>query len=73
MEKFNMIIKSLENSGIKCTGLVNGMIQTFHKNNPQYIINQNPDWWRIATEKEIVLGLKTRFKIIYLLKNLCKN
>lgn len=59
--KYSRIVKKLEENNIKFNGLVDGLVQTYHIDNPDYKHNQNPIWWDVASEQDIVEGIIKTF------------
>ena len=63
LEKFEWITNEASKLGIIFVGLVDGLVQTYHINNPERTLNQNPIWWHsYATKEQILESLTNSFK-----------
>lgn len=65
LAKYTNIVDILKQNNITFNGLVGGLVQTYHNDNPTYFLNQNPIWWECATEDEIINSIIKTFKKFY--------
>jgi hypothetical protein len=62
LAKYKRIADILGKNNITLVGLVDDLIQTYHNDNSIYTLNQNPIWWEVATEEEIINSIIKTFK-----------
>ena len=61
MIKYAEIVSVLEQNNISWNGLVDGLIETHHNDNPEYKLKQNPDWWNIGSKEEVIDSVISTF------------
>ena len=61
MLKFAEIVSVLEQNNISWDGLVDGCIETYHNDTPEYKLKQNPNWWHIGSKEEIINSIISTF------------
>jgi hypothetical protein len=59
--KYAEIVSVLEQNNISWNGLVDGLVETFHNDNPEYKLKQNPDWWDIGSKEEVIKSVISTF------------
>lgn len=62
--KYAEIILVLEKNNISWNGLVDGLVETYHKDNPEYKLKQNPVWWNIGSKEEIINSVISTFSML---------
>jgi hypothetical protein len=61
MVKYAEIVSVLEHNNISWNGLVDGLVETYHNDNPDYKLKQNPDWWNIGGKEEVIDSVISTF------------
>lgn len=61
MLKYAEIVSVLEQNNISWNGLVDGLVETYHNDNPDYKLKQNPDWWNIGSKEEVIDSVISTF------------
>ena len=59
--KYAGIINVLEQNNIVYNGLVDGLVETYHLDNPTYKLHQNPAWWVTASKEDIIDSIISTF------------
>jgi hypothetical protein len=59
--KYSEIVSVLEQNNISWNGLVDGLVETYHNDNPDYKLRQNPTWWNVASKEEVIDSVISTF------------
>jgi hypothetical protein len=61
MLKYAEIVSVLKQNNISWNGLVDGLVETYHNDNSEYKLKQNPHWWNIGSKEEVIDSVISTF------------
>ena len=59
--KYTEIVSVLEQNNISFNGLVDGLVETYHNDKPNYKLKQNPSWWDVASKEDVIDSVVSTF------------